>query len=65
MYKNNKKGIAGIVITIIIIVLLVIFTNNSVNQASYIQNICNIFVMPIQNGFIYLKNKLSGNSSFF
>lgn len=65
MYKNNKKGIAGIVITIIIIILLVIFTNNSVNQASYIQNICNIFVMPIQNGFIYLKNKLSGNSSFF
>ena len=65
MYKNNKKGITGIVITIIIIILLVIFTNNSVNQASYIQNICNIFVMPIQNGFIYLKNKLSGNSSFF
>lgn len=65
MYKNKKKGIIGIVITIIILILLVIFTNSNVNQMSYIENICNIFVMPIQNGFTYLKNKLSGNDSFF
>lgn len=65
MYKNKKKGIAGIVITIIIIILLVAFTNSDVNQVSYIQNICNAFVMPIQNGFTYLKNKISGNDSFF
>ena len=32
---------------------------------SYIENICNVFVMPIQNGFTYLKNKISGNDSFF
>ncbi len=65
MYKNKKKGIAGIVITIIIIILLVAFTNSDANQVSYIQNICNAFVMPIQNGFTYLKNKISGNDSFF
>ena len=65
MYKNKKKGIAGIVITIVIIILLVVFTNSNANQVSYIQNICNIFVMPIQNGFTYLKNKISGNDSFF
>lgn len=65
MYKNKKKGIAGIVITIIIIMLLVAFTNSDANQVSYIQNICNAFVMPIQNGFTYLKNKISGNDSFF
>ena len=45
MYKNKKKGIAGIIITIVIIILLVVFTNSSANQVSYIQNICNIFVM--------------------
>ncbi len=65
MYKNKKKGIAGIIITIVIIILLVVFTNSEINQVTYIQDICNIFVMPIQNGFTYLKNKVSGNDSFF
>ena len=58
MYKTKKRGIVGVVITIIIIVLLVIFTNSNVNQLTYLQDICNVFVMPIQNGFIYLKNKI-------
>lgn len=65
MYKNKKRGIIGIVITIVILILLVVFTNSNVNQMSYIENICNVFVMPIQNGFTYLKNKLSGNDTFF
>ena len=65
MYKNKQKGIAGVIITIIIIVLLVVFTNSNANQVSYIEKICNVFVMPIQNGFTYLKNKMSGNDSFF
>ena len=65
MYKNKKKGIIGIIITIVILILLVVFTNSKGNQMSYIENICNVFVMPIQNGFTYLKNKISGNDSFF
>ena len=32
---------------------------------SFVENIFNTFVMPIQNGFTYLKNKISGNDSFF
>ena len=65
MYKTKKRGIIGVVITIVIIVLLVIFTNSNVNQLTYLQDICNVFVMPIQNGFTYLKNKISGNDAFF
>ena len=65
MYKNKKRGIVGVIITIIIIVLLVVFTNSNANQLTYIQDICNVFVMPIQNGFTYLKNKISGNDTFF
>ena len=65
MYKSKKRGIIGVVITIIIIILLVIFSNSNANQLTYVQDICNIFVMPIQNGFTYLKNKISGNDSFF
>ena len=65
MYKNKKRGAIGIIITIVILILLVVFTNTKGNQMSYIENICNVFVMPIQNGFTYLKNKISGNDSFF
>ena len=65
MYKSKKRGIIGVIITIIIIVLLVIFSNNNTGKLTYVQDICNIFVMPIQNGFTYLKNKISGNDSFF
>ena len=65
MYKNKKKGIIGIVITIIILIVLVTFTNNNFDKISFVQNICNTFVMPIQNGFTFLKNKISGNNSFF
>ena len=65
MYKNKKKGIIGVIITIIIVILLVIFTNSNINQVTYLQEICNVFIMPIQNGFTYLKNKLSGNDTFF
>ena len=65
MYKNKRKGIVGIIVTILILILLVVFTNSNGNQMSYIENICNIFVMPIQNGFTYLKNKISGNDNFF
>lgn len=65
MYKNKKKGIVGIVITIIILILLVTFTNNNFNKISFVENICNVFVMPIQNGFMYLKSKISGNDNFF
>ena len=65
MYKNKKNGIIGIVLVIIIIVLLVILTNTENSNLSYIENIANKLVNPIQNGLTYAKNKIHGNSSFF
>lgn len=65
MYKTKKSGIVGIVITVIVLILLVAITNSNVNQISFLENICNIFVMPIQNGFTYIKNKVMGNDAFF
>ncbi len=65
MYKNKKSGIIGIIITIIILILLVILTNTENSNLSYIENIANKLVNPIQNGLTYVKNKLHGNSSFF
>ena len=64
MNKNKKHGVIGIIITIILLILIVIFSNND-GENSFIENIGSKLVMPIQNGFTYIKNKLGGNNSFF
>lgn len=63
MYKNKKVGIIGIIITIIILILIVVFSNGS--SSSFFENAASNLVMPIQNGLTYLKNKISGNNTFF
>lgn len=65
MYKNKKNGIIGIIITTIILILLVILTNVENSDLSYIENVANKLVTPIQNGLTYMKNKLNKNNSFF
>ena len=64
MYKDKKSGALGIFITIIILILIVVFSNKESNT-SFFENAANKLVMPIQNGLTYLKNKISGNSTFF
>ncbi|MCI9365114.1 MAG: rod shape-determining protein MreC [Clostridia bacterium] len=64
MYKR-KTGIIGIVITVVILILLVFLTNLKLESLSYIENAVSTIVMPIQTGYTYLKNKVTGNSSFF
>ena len=46
MYKNNKSGIIGIIITIVILILVVIFSNGD-NGSSFIENVASNLVMPI------------------
>ena len=65
MYRNRKTVMIGIIITILILILTVILSNIDVQKMSYLENAFNSFVMPIQNGLTYLKNKMEGNSSFF
>lgn len=64
MYKNKKGGLLGIVITIVVLILIVIFSNREANT-SFFENVANKLVMTIQNGLTYLKNRVSGNSTFF
>ena len=64
MYQKHKSGIWGIIITIIILILVVVFTNGESNS-SFFENGVSKLVMPIQNGLTYLKNKMSGNDTFF
>lgn len=65
MYNKKKYGIAGVIVTIIILIILVILTNVQNSKLSYVENLANKVVMPIQNGLTYLKNKVKGNSAFF
>lgn len=66
VYNNKKKtGIVGIIITIIILILLVFLSNLKLESVSYLENAFSAIVMPIQNGYTYLKNKVSGNDAFF
>lgn len=65
MYNNKKGGTIGIIITVIILILLVILSNAKLSNISFLGNIVNTIVMPIQNGYTYLKNKVAGNTSFF
>ena len=64
MSRNKKSGSLGIIITIVVLILIVIFSNKEANT-SFFENFANKLVMPIQNGLTYVKNKVSGNSSFF
>ena len=65
MYKNKKTGVIGIVITIIILIVIVVISNIKIEDFSHIGGALSSFVMPVQNGITYLKNKFSGNSTFF
>ena len=64
MHRNKKAEIAGIVITIIILIFIVIFSNADSGN-SFFENAATKLIMPVQNGLTYLKNKISGNSTFF
>lgn len=64
MYRK-KTGMIGMIITIMILILLVILSNMNIESMSHIENALSSIVMPIQNGLTYLKNKISGNNTFF
>lgn len=64
MYKNKKAEIAGIIITILILILIVVFSNGN-REISFLENAVSKLIMPVQNGLTYLKNKISGDSTFF
>ena len=65
MYKNKKTGIIGIIITVIILITIVIISNIKIEDFSHIGGALSSFVMPVQNGLTYLRNKFTGNNTFF
>ncbi len=58
---KNRSGVIGIVITTVILVVIVIVSNISTNNLSSIEGTIGKVFMPIQNGIVFLKNKIAGN----
>ena len=59
--SKNKTSSAGVIITIVLLIVIVILSNIKTNKISQVGNaITNIF-MPIQNGFVFVKNKITNN----
>lgn len=65
MNKHKKKKILGMVITILIFLILLLATNIETKDISFLEQFTNKIVLPVQNGLVYLKNKISNNTTFF
>ena len=65
MNKNKKNTVIGIIITSLILIFLVVISNSKAETWSELANPFTSFVNGIQNGMVFLKNKVAGNDSFF
>ena len=65
MFRKNKTGVIGIIITIIILISLIIISNIKEEKFYIIENGLSKIIVPIQNGLTLLKNKVENNSDFF
>lgn len=63
--KTKKNKIKVSIITILLLTIMVILTNTDTNKFSVLEGIFNKLVVPVQNGLIYLKHKIEGNTAFF
>ena len=65
MNRNKQTEALGAIITLIILVLLIFLSNVQTSKLSFFEGIASSVVSPIQNLFISLKNKTTGNSTYF
>ena len=65
MYKDNKNGKIGIIVTAIILIALVIFSNLDKNIIDKVVNPFTKVTMSVQGGIVYLKNKIAGDEEYF
>ena len=59
--KHNKTGLIGIIITIIVLIVVVILSNIGTSQMQNVQTAISKLFMPFQNGYVFIKNKVTGN----
>ncbi len=65
MNRNKQTEFLGGIITIVILILLIFLSNVESGKLSYFESITSKIVNPIQKTFTDVKNKISGNDSYF
>ncbi|MBO5398302.1 MAG: rod shape-determining protein MreC [Clostridia bacterium] len=65
MNRNKQTETLGGIITLIILVLLIFLSNVQTSKLSFFEGVASSVFSPIQNLFISLKNKATGNSKYF
>ena len=65
MNRNKQTEVLGGVVTAIILILLIFLSNIGNGKLTFVESFANTVVSPIQNLFVSLKNKASGNSKYF
>lgn len=58
---KNKSGIIGIIITTVILIVVVIVSNISTGNLTFVRDTIGKMFIPMQNGLIYIKEKITGN----
>lgn len=65
MGENRHIGLLGTIVTVIILILLILLTNVDTSEMSYLKSLSSKITAPVQTLFTNIKNKISGNSSYF
>ena len=65
MGENRHIGLLGTIITIIILILLIVLTNVDTSKISYFEALNKKITRPFQMAFTNIKNKFSGNDTYF
>ena len=65
MGRNRPNGLFGEIITLMILILLIFLSNVETSKLSYLESLGSKIINPIQKVFVDVKNKITGNTSYF
>ena len=60
--KTSKTNLIGTIITAAILIAVVVLSNIGTTQMSTAGNVVSKVFMPVQNGAVFLKNKITKNN---
>lgn len=61
--KTNKNGAVGTIITIVFLIVVVVISNIGTDRLAVVGNTINGLFMPVQNAFVYIKDKITGKDA--
>ena len=59
--NKNKTSTIGVIISIIVLIVIVVISNLGNGKITFMQNVVSIFTVPVQNAFVFIKDKINNN----